>query len=156
MSQAKSQSRRPAAPVPALEAALASAAADPLRHAIRLDALEQQLRPCLPPALAAHCRLANVTGDRLVFVVDSPVWNAKLRLASAHLVEVARSLGLGINSVIARTSLQPLFQAETAGQNSGTGSPVARAALREAMEMLEASPAPGAGGTAGPRPRSKR
>lgn len=44
---------------------------------------------CAPvcPALAAHCRLANVTGDRLVFVVDSPVWNAKLRLASAHLVE---------------------------------------------------------------------
>ena len=31
----------------------ATAAADPLRHAIRLDALEQQLRPSLPPALAA-------------------------------------------------------------------------------------------------------
>jgi hypothetical protein len=119
---------------------MASSAADPLRHAMRLDALEQQLRPCLPPALAEHCRLANITGDRLVFVVDSPVWNARLRLASAELVEVARSLGLGVNSVTARTSLQPLFPTAPAGSPAQAPSPTAREALRMALAMLEDSP----------------
>ncbi len=119
---------------------MASSAADPLRHAMKLDALEQQLRPCLPFPLSEHCRLANITGDRLVFVVDSPVWNARLRLASAELIEVARSLGLGVNSVTARTSLQPLFPATSADTPTWQQSPVAREALKEALAMLEDSP----------------
>jgi hypothetical protein len=119
---------------------MASSAADPLRHALKLDALEQQLRPCLPPALAEHCRLANITGDRLVFVVDSPVWNARLRLASTELIEVARSLGLGVNSVTARISLQPLFPSASANTPIQQQSPTAREALRVALAMLEESP----------------
>jgi len=119
---------------------MASSAADPLRHAMKLDALEQQLRPCLPSPLSEHCRLANITGDRLVFVVDSPVWNARLRLASAELVEMARSLGLGVNSVTARTSMQPLFPSTSADTPTWQQSPVAREALKEALAMLEESP----------------
>lgn len=118
---------------------MASSAADPLRHALRLDALEQQLRPCLPFPLSEHCRLANIAGDRLVFVVDSPVWNARLRLASAELVEMARSLGLGVNSVTARTSVHPLFPTAQAGPPTQGPSPTARQALRVALAMLEES-----------------
>ena len=36
--------------------------ADPIRRALWLDALDQRLRPHLPPSLAAHARLANVNG----------------------------------------------------------------------------------------------
>jgi hypothetical protein len=136
---------------------MASSAADPLRHALKLDALEQQLRPCLPPALAEHCRLANITGDRLIFVVDSPVWNARLRLASTELIEVARSLGLGVNSVTARISLQPLFPSGSANTPIQQQSPTAREALRVALAMLEESPSANTAAVEhNPHPRPKR
>lgn len=108
MSDSKSKPRGPAHPKRALEAALTESAADPVRRAMWLDALEQQLRPCLPPALAPHCRLANVAGERLVFIVDSPVWRAKLRLASAELLGAARSIGLTVTEVTVKISASPL------------------------------------------------
>lgn len=136
---------------------MASSAADPLRHAMKLDALEQQLRPCLPPALAEHCRLANITGDRLVFIVDSPVWNARLRLASNELIEVARSLGLGVNSVTSRVSMQSLSPSASANTPIQQQSPTAREALRVALAMLEESPsAKTAAVEHGPHSRLKR
>lgn len=109
MSDSKSKTRGPAHPQPALQAALTDSAAGPVRRALMLDALEQQLRPCLPPALAPHCRLANVAGERLVFIVDSPVWRAKLRLASAELLGAARSIGLTVTEVTVKVSLSPLY-----------------------------------------------
>ena len=63
----------------ALEALLSGSSADPVRRALGLDALDRQLRPLLPQALAPHVRLANVAGGRLVMLVDSPVWHAGLR-----------------------------------------------------------------------------
>lgn len=135
---------------------MASSAAEPLRHALRLDALEQQLRPCLPFPLSEHCRLANITGDRLVFVVDSPVWNARLRLVSTELVEMARSLGLGVNSVTARTSVHPLFPTAQAGAPVQGLSPTARQALRTALAMLDDTLAKAPSAVTGPaRPPGK-
>lgn len=110
MSDSKSKPRRTGIAQPALQAALTDAATDPVRRALWLDALEQQLRPCLPPALAPHCRLANVAGKRLVFIVDSPVWNARLRLAAPELINVAQSIGLAVTEVTTKTSLAPLMK----------------------------------------------
>ena len=101
-----SRSSRP--PREALEALFAGANADPLRRALWLDALEQRLRPHLPPAIAAHARLANVDGGRLVFLVDSPVWRARLRLASAELLDAARSVGLECDAVVVKATTKPL------------------------------------------------
>lgn len=98
----------PSAPRAALDALLAGAGADPIRRALWLDALDQRLRPLLPPALAAHARLANVDGARLVFLVDAPVWHARLRLASAQLVDAARSLGLEVGEVAVKVTTAPL------------------------------------------------
>ena len=75
-----------------------------MRRALWLDALDQRLRPCLPPALAAHARLANVDRDRLVFLVDAPVWHAKLRMHGPQLLDAARSLGLQVTTLVARVS----------------------------------------------------
>lgn len=66
------------------------------------------MRPHLPPGLAAHARLANVRGDKLVFVVDSPVWHARLRLATLVLIDAARSVGLDVTGLSVKTTLQPL------------------------------------------------
>jgi hypothetical protein len=39
-------------------------------------------------------RLGNVRGDKLVFLVGSPVWKAKLRLHADVLLDAARAAGL--------------------------------------------------------------
>lgn len=146
MSNSKSQPRRAAAsPLPALQAALSDAAANPVRRALWLDALEQQFRPLLPPALASHCRLANVADGRLVFVVDSPVWRAKLRLAAPELVERAQSVGLAITEVTAKVVVQ---LANPAASDSPRKPLPMSAASREALQAALASlDPPGSAGT---------
>lgn len=100
--------KAPGKPRAALDALLAGTAADPIRRALWLDALDQRLRPHLPPSLAAHTQLANVNGTTLVFLVDSPVWRARLRLASADLLEAARSVGMNASNIVIKTTTQPV------------------------------------------------
>lgn|SRR5690606_3202208 len=97
-----------------LRAAFDALAADasgrsPVQRAMWLDALDRTLRPHLPASLAAHARLANIDGARLVYLVDSPLWNASLRLAAPALLEAARSHGLEVQELRVRTTTQPLF-----------------------------------------------
>ncbi|MCR6497351.1 DUF721 domain-containing protein [Thermomonas sp. S9] len=79
-----------------------------MRRAQWLAAVDQLLRPHLPAGLAAHARLANVRGRRLVFLVDAPAWHARLRLASPGLIDAARSLGLEVEAVGIKVAAQPL------------------------------------------------
>lgn len=146
MSDSKSKPRRAGIAQPALQAALTDAATDPVRRALWLDALEQQLRPCLPPALAPHCRLANVAGKRLVFIVDSPVWNARLRLAAPELINVAQSIGLAVTEVTAKTSLAPL---QKPAQNPVV--PVSEASRRGLQAALDLLSEPDSAGATSPR-----
>lgn len=136
MSNSKSQPRRAASPLPALQAALSDATANPVRRALWLDALEQQFRPLLPSALSSHCRLANVADGRLVFVVDSPVWKAKLRLAAPELVERAQSVGLAITEVTAKVVAQ--LASPVASDSPRKPLPMS-AASREALQAALAS-----------------
>lgn len=145
MSDSKSQPRRASVPLLALQAAMSDASADPVRRAMWLDTLEQQLRPCLPPALASHCRLGNVAGGKLVFIVDSPVWKAKLRLAAPELINLARSIGLAATEVVAKVSTAPSQPARAAGIALKPMSDVSRQALQAALSSLE-EPAPDASG----------
>jgi len=109
---------------------LSGTSADPIRRALWLDALDQRLRPCLPPSLAAHARLANVTGAqattgagmagvklaglKLVFLVDSPVWHARLRLATPELLDAARSIGLTFQQSLTEVLLPQAFRGSIA------------------------------------------
>lgn len=104
MSDNKPNARRDSGPQRALDAVLAGKAGNPLHRALWLEALDRQLRPLLPPPLPSHCRLANVAGEQLVFLVDSPVWRAKLRLHETTLLDAARSIGLVAKGVTARIS----------------------------------------------------
>src|SRR5690606_14908038 len=99
---------RSGTPTAALDAALGGASADPIRRAIWLDALDRRLVPLLPASLAPHARLANVDRNRLVFLVDSPVWHARLRLSADMLLDAARSIGLDVSDIVIRTSSAPL------------------------------------------------
>lgn len=134
---------RSSAPQPALDALLAGSAGDPVRRALWLDALDRRLHPLLPPALAAHVRLANIDGTTMVFLVDSPAWHARLRLASAELLDAARSLGLDVANVTIRTTSRPLRQAPpvatTRTQRAAGMSAAATETLRAALASLDAS-----------------
>ncbi|WP_027080823.1 DUF721 domain-containing protein [Luteimonas mephitis] len=136
MSDSRSRSSPPV-PRAALDALLGDAVGgNPIRRAMWLDELDRRLSPLLPPSLAAHARLANVDGDRLVYLVDSPVWHARLRLASSELIDAARSLGLDVTRFVVRTTkLVPGAQAQS-GPAVLPVSATARAAVRDALASL--------------------
>ena len=143
MSDSKSSRPKPAranrnaGPQAPLEALLADVAFDPLRRALWLDALDQRLRPSLPPSLAAHARLANLDGGRLVYVVDGPVWRAKLRLASPGLLDAARSLGLGVTELVVKTTTHPNHPETRADLKVKPMSAAAKEALQSALASLK-------------------
>ncbi|HXH00816.1 MAG TPA: DUF721 domain-containing protein [Xanthomonadaceae bacterium] len=130
------------APRNALDAALSGTSGDPVRRALWLDAMDLQLRAALPSTLAAHARLANIDGEKLVLLVNSPVWRARMRLAAPDLLRAARSIGLEVRQLVVKTSLL------TAPHPGGDRPPRPRSAaagraLRDALDCLEADPAAG-------------
>ncbi|MFN3703201.1 DciA family protein [Thermomonas sp.] len=129
------------APRTALDALLAGSSGGTLRRAQWLDAVDRLLRPHLPPGMAAHARLANVRGDRLVFVVDAPVWHAKLRLAAPGLIDVARSIGLEVNDVGVKTTTAPLQPLPPATAQRPPMSATAQSGLAAAIAMLQSETA---------------
>jgi hypothetical protein len=120
-----------------MEALLADAAFDPLRRALWLDALDQRLRPSLPPSLAGHARLANLDGGRLVYVVDAPVWRAKLRLVAPDILDAARSLGLGVAELVVKTTTHPFHPEKQAEPKAKPMSAAAKEALQSALASLK-------------------
>lgn len=111
-------------------------AGDPLRRALWLDGLDRQLHCHLPPALAAHARLGNVDGCRLVYLVDSPVWHSRLRLAGPELLDAAGSIGLDVTELVVRTTRPAPRASHPAAATARQLSPRAGQALREAIELL--------------------
>ena len=130
------QAKPPTGPRAALDALFAGSAGDPLRRALWLDAVDQLLRPCLPPSLAAHSRLANVRGNKLVYVVDAPVWHAKLRLATPELLDAARSIGLDVAALSVKTTLQPLRPLPPVARSASPMSTATRSGLAAALALL--------------------
>lgn len=70
-----------------------------IERANHLAALDRQLRQSLPEPLASHVRLGNVRDGRLVFLVDSPVWKAKLRLYADVIRDAAAAAGLATSGM---------------------------------------------------------
>ena len=139
--------KAPKGPRGALDALLTGPSADPMRRALWLDALDQRLRPHLPPSLVAHARLGNVNGAELVFIVDSPIWRARLRLAAPELLEAARRVGLAVSHVTVKTATRPLQVQPPTPRQPIPMSAGARDALQAALASLEDSgatpPVPG-------------
>ncbi|RNF84279.1 DUF721 domain-containing protein [Lysobacter psychrotolerans] len=137
MSDSRSTPRRPSSPREALDALLAEPAGDPIRRAFWLDGLDRRLRPFLPPSLAAHTRLANFERGRLVFVVDAPVWRAKLRLAAPELLNVAQSIGLAAAEIVVKTTVSPAQPQPQPNRKAIPLSASAKQALQAALASLK-------------------
>ena len=80
-------------PPQALQAAAETGLGPLIQRARMLGRLDQVLRQTLPPAMANHCRMANVDKDKLVFLVSAPVWKSKLRLMADVLLDAAAAAG---------------------------------------------------------------
>lgn len=139
MSEPKSSVRPASRPKPALDVVMADKSGNPLRRALWLDALDRQLRPQLPPPLRSRCRLANVDGEHLVFLVESPVWHAKLRLAEAQLLDAARSIGLKATKVTVKTASPTPTRSPALDNRNGPHavSAATHKGLRDALAALQ-------------------
>jgi hypothetical protein len=144
-SDSKPRSRKggPSTPRAALDALLAEPAGGPVRRAMWLDELDQRIRPLLPPSLAAHARLANYERGRLVFVVDAPVWRAKMRLAAPELLDAARSIGLDAAELIVKTTTPVI----ASPQSDRKAKPISATALQALQAALESLKEPGSTGS---------
>jgi len=142
MSEPKSSVRPASRPKPALDAVMADKSGNPLRRALWLDALDRQLRPQLTPPLRSRCRLANVDGEHLVFLVESPVWHAKLRLAEAQLLDAARSIGLKATKVTVKTASPTPTRSPALDNRNGPHavSAATHKGLRDALACLQDVP----------------
>jgi hypothetical protein len=89
-------------PPRALQAAEAAGLGPLIQRAQALGRLDQVLRQSLPPALAGQCRLANVDNDRLVFLVNAPVWKNKLRLMADVLLDAAAAAGHPVRTLVVK------------------------------------------------------
>jgi hypothetical protein len=89
-------------PTQALQAASAAGLGPLIQRAQALGRLDQLLRQNLPPALAGQCRLANVDQDRLVFLVNAPVWKNKLRLMADALLDAAAAAGYPARALVVK------------------------------------------------------
>jgi hypothetical protein len=78
-----------------------------------------------------------VTGGKLVFIVDSPVWHAKLRLAAPELINLARSVGFAATEVVAKTTTAPFQRPPPAGLAVKPMSEASRNALKAALASLD-------------------
>ena len=101
-----------------------------IERAKQLDALDRRLRQSLPPALAAHVRLGNVRDGRLVFLVSSPVWKAKLRLHADALRDAAAAAGLQASGMTVKVATMQPVPPDAAPRTPL--SPAARETLRAA------------------------
>jgi hypothetical protein len=123
---------RPRSP---LDAARGTGLGGLVERAQWLDAIDRTLRLALPPQLARHCRLGNVRGGTLVFLVESPVWKAKLRLHAEAVLAAARELDIPADELLVKVSAAP------PGPKADTPprplSDHARACLRSAAEAVK-------------------
>lgn len=65
-----------------------------LKRARELERLNLRVLPLLDPKIAEHCRLANVSEGRMVFVCSSSACATRLRLQAPDLIKRMHELGL--------------------------------------------------------------
>lgn len=106
-----------------------------IKRARALAALDIALRQHLPEPLASHCQLGNVHQGTLVFLVDAPVWKAKLRLHGDILLSAATAAGIP-----ARTLTTKVVDPQPAPRSDApppTISARSRQSLRQTAESLD-------------------
>lgn len=87
--------------------------ADLAARARDVDRLSQRIVPLLPAPLREHVSHAGLHNDRILLLVESPVWVTRVRMEQDRVLAAVRSLGLAANSVTAKV-MPPLAPSEAA------------------------------------------
>jgi len=148
VSSVSARTRPASSPKPALDTLLGEQTLAPIiRRARWLDTLDRHLRMHLPAPLGQHARLGNIEGDALVYLVDSPIWHARLRLSGENVLAAARGIGLEVKALRIRTARQPfdphiraMAAIEARMREENGTSDVEAGALRDARALLAPLP----------------
>lgn len=76
-------------------------------RALALAALDARLRQSLPPPLRSQVRLADLRGDRLVFLASTPATAARLRACREDLLANAQALGVRSRDIAVKVARLP-------------------------------------------------
>ncbi len=98
-----------------------------------LEAVDRQLRPKLPVALAAHVRLANLAQGRLSLLADAAIWANRARLQSEDILQAARSIGLEVERVLVKVAPPAPIPSPLPEKPA---SPASRSAVEDALKLL--------------------
>ena len=106
-----------------------------LRRAHELEALDLALRAHLDPALAAHCRVANIRGTQLVCLAHSSAAAARLRLMGQELLAQA---GQRLKRHLTQLVVKIALPSGDAPRNTGvkSNSPVANGQIELIASLL--------------------
>ena len=99
-----------------------------LERATLLSQLEHRLGTLLEPALAEHCRVANLRQNRLILLVPSAAWATRLRMDTPRLIGVLRRSGYADLAAI-DVRVTPLREEAAPSRGTRPLSPAARQAL---------------------------
>jgi hypothetical protein len=80
--------------------------ADLTARAREVDRLSQQIVPLLPMPLRKHVSHAGLRNDRVLLLVESPVWASRARMDQAGILAAVHGLGLAATSVT--TKVMPI------------------------------------------------
>ena len=64
--------------------------------------MSQRIVPLLPSPLRDHVRHAGLRNDRVLLLVESPIWATRARMDQSGILAAVRSLGLAATSVAAK------------------------------------------------------
>ena len=123
-------------PPQALQAAATAGLGPLIQRAQALGRLDQVLRQTLPPAMANHCRMANVDKDKLVFLVSAPVWKIKLRLMADALLDAAAAAGHPARALVVK--VVPDLAAPSPAPDNDRGKPLSQA-VRDSLRATALS-----------------
>lgn len=108
--------------------------ADLAARARDVDRLSQRIVPLLPTPLREHVSHAGLHNDRILLLVESPVWATRVRMEQDRVLAAVRSLGLAANSVTAK--VMPPRASSGTGATAPPLSPRARQSIRDAASSI--------------------
>lgn len=106
-------------------------------HGERVAKANEALCHRLEASLREHCRVANIKGDTVIVIADSPVWATKLRFQTGAMLEILRDRGFPELRTL-RIKVSPVNVAREAAPRSRPKlSQSASATLRRAAEYTD-------------------
>ncbi|TAN08393.1 MAG: DUF721 domain-containing protein [Rhodanobacteraceae bacterium] len=131
----------PAPPLPAHDThgptplAQCTPIADLAARAREIDLLSQRIIPLLPIPLRHHVQYASVRNDRILLLVESPVWATRARMEQAHILAAVHGIGLAATSVTAK--VVPIQAPHGSSATARPPSPHTAQCIREAAKAIK-------------------